>query len=103
MIGTDREPAAATKDAPTPTTTAVGPPAAEERRRERPAARHRSALVGEPAARLRADDPLPLPALLADASRRQRPERAGIVRPLARASIRTVGGPSHVRGRGGHR
>src|SRR2546423_11491607 len=55
-----------------PVTAAPG----EERDRQRPAAGYRSALVAEPVARLRADSPLHLPALLADAAGPPRPERS---------------------------
>ena len=70
----------------------------EARRRERPSAGHRRPVVAEPAARVRADAPLHLPALLADAPRRKRSERSRRVRPLARTPVSAVGGPCHVRG-----
>ena len=59
----------------------------------------RTALVAEPAARLRADAPVRAAALLADAPRRQRPERARPVRPFARPPLPALGRPRHVRRR----
>ena len=49
--------------------------------------------MAEPAARLRADDPLSRPAVLAHAAGRERPERARLVRPLAGAPVPAVRRP----------
>src|SRR5256886_3920257 len=76
---------------------------AQGRDRERPAARYRSAVVAEPLARLRADDPLRPPAVLADAAGRERAERPRLLRPLARTPVPTLRRPRHVRGRRGNR
>ena len=57
-------------------------------RRQRPAARHGRALVAEPAARLRADAPLRLPALLAVPTGRERC-RTSSARSAARARVAT--------------
>src|SRR6266540_6696907 len=76
---------------------------AKTRGRQCPAAGYGSALVAEPAARLRADAPLRLPALLADAACGKRSERARLVRPLARTPVSAVRRPRHVRGRRGDR
>ena len=76
---------------------------AKGRGRQRPAARYGSAVVAEPVARLRADDPLRRSAVLADAPCRKRSERSRLVRALARTSVPTVRRPRHVRGRSWHR
>jgi hypothetical protein len=71
--------------------------------RERRAARHGRPVVAEPAARIRAGAALHLPVVLADAARRQRPERARLVRTVARPAVPAVRRPRHVRGRRRHR
>ena len=57
------------------------------------------AVVAEPAARLRPDDPLRRPAVLADAPRGQRAERARLLRPRVGAPVPAHGRPRHVRRR----
>ena len=60
-------------------------------------------MVGEPARRVRADDPLRRPALLVDAARGQRAGNARRVRSLAGAPLRAFRRAGHVRRRRGDR
>ena len=67
------------------------PPPGQGRRRERRAAGQGARRGGRPAARVRPDCAVRLPALLADAPRRQRAERPRRVRPFAGAAVPAVG------------
>ena len=70
---------------------ALEPSRVERRDGERAAARHRRAVVADAALRIRADGSVRRAALLGGAACRQRPERAGVVRPVERAPLPAVG------------
>ena len=73
--------------------------AGERRHGQRGAARPGGAVVADAAVRLRPDDPLRRPALLAVPPGRQRAERARLVRTVARPPLRALGRQGHVRRR----